>query len=573
MTDERAAIWQAVARLCGAISAQMDPPAIVETAVEGARQLPGVGAAKWRPHDAEPAPSTPGPSTLELSTPHGVLELRCSDPGVAGELREPCTVLAQQLEKALDHAATYTSLEELVAKEMTHAVEQEQAIRLVLDSMREGLIVCSLDGRLTATRSAVVSDWLGQAPDDVLLWQYLFTDPTSQQTCQLAFEQIAEDVLPFEVSASLMPERVQREERVFALGYRQVHREGRFSELLVTLDDITLELARKHAEDQHRELPGIVGHLVRDRQGFRAFLEASAGQIAAMTSESDHVELVRTLHTLKGNSALYGMASFARLVHEVEDRAVSDEAALLSEDTKRLEDAWQANLELLKVFLEESTADEIHLAREEYDDFVDLLFDASPEELAERVRLWPYPRVGPMLTHLAQQAHRIAKNLGKVCEVNVTHDGLRVPERVLRPLLGSLVHVVRNAVEHGLESPEERRAAGKRGCARIEIAEKLGEQQLTICIADDGRGIDWSAIQKRAKRLGLRCATHEERVTALFHDGLSTRERVTEISGRGVGLAACRHAWTALGGTVEIESTAGHGTKFRFSVPLQALQA
>jgi two-component system chemotaxis sensor kinase CheA len=139
------------------------------------------------------------------------------------------------------------------------------------------------------------------------------------------------------------------------------------------------------------------------------------------------------------------------------------------------------------------------------------------------------------------------------------------------PFWGAFVHVVRNAVDHGLEDPETRAAIGKAipriGLRTYEIVEGAAGQ-LILEISDDGRGIRWEAVAAKAAKVGLPHATRDDLAAALFAEGLSTRDAVTETSGRGVGLGAVREACAALGGRIEVESTSGVGTTFRFRFPL-----
>jgi two-component system chemotaxis sensor kinase CheA len=101
----------------------------------------------------------------------------------------------------------------------------------------------------------------------------------------------------------------------------------------------------------------------------------------------------------------------------------------------------------------------------------------------------------------------------------------------------------------------------------------LNERHFTIEFADDGRGIDWARVAEKAKARGLAAATHSDLVEALFADGLSTREAVTEHSGRGVGLSAIRAACRKLGGKVEVESQPNKGSLFRFIWPAAVVTA
>jgi len=130
---------------------------------------------------------------------------------------------------------------------------------------------------------------------------------------------------------------------------------------------------------------------------------------------------------------------------------------------------------------------------------------------------------------------------------------------------------VRNAVDHGIEPREERLAGGKPENGKLSLSALLEGQVLVIELQDDGRGIAWERIRDKARSLGLPHMTREDLCEAIFADGVSTAERVSDVSGRGVGMAAIRAATQALGGSIAIESTPRQGTTFRFEFPATAI--
>ena len=140
------------------------------------------------------------------------------------------------------------------------------------------------------------------------------------------------------------------------------------------------------------------------------------------------------------------------------------------------------------------------------------------------------------------------------------------PER-WAPVFAALPHVVRNALDHGLEVPEERLQAGKTSCGRLTLSVAVEGNEVVLVIEDDGRGIDWDRIRLLADQRGLPATTEEDLVAALFSDGLTTRTEATELSGRGVGTAAVRQAIQGIGGEVRVESEPGRGTRFVFRAP------
>jgi two-component system chemotaxis sensor kinase CheA len=145
---------------------------------------------------------------------------------------------------------------------------------------------------------------------------------------------------------------------------------------------------------------------------------------------------------------------------------------------------------------------------------------------------------------------------------------VRLDPRRWEPVWADLVHVVRNAVDHGIEAPEVRSAAGKPARPRLKLSARLVAQALVVEIEDDGAGIDWQAVRASAARAKLAHETEADLTAALFSDGLTTREQVTGMSGRGVGLAAVRRQVEQRGGSLQLTSRNGAGTAFRFTFPV-----
>ena len=147
-----------------------------------------------------------------------------------------------------------------------------------------------------------------------------------------------------------------------------------------------------------------------------------------------------------------------------------------------------------------------------------------------------------------------------------------MPREGLSAFWSTFVHVVRNAVDHGLEPPEERRAAGKSENGLVTLSTRLEKSLVAIRVADDGRGIDWNQVSERARAKGLPNETRHDLEEAIFSDGVSTRDAATETSGRGVGLSAVRAVVAEMGGSIEIQSAQGRGTEFTFLFPILKLR-
>lgn len=186
-------------------------------------------------------------------------------------------------------------------------------------------------------------------------------------------------------------------------------------------------------------------------------------------------------------------------------------------------------------------------------------------DAALSVRLAPFDEA---CQGLGRAVHDIATATGKSAGL-VSRDGaVELDRRVLETVREALLHLVRNAVDHGLELPDERERKGKPREGTVTISAELSGDLVRIGVSDDGRGIDWSKVRAAARRLGLAEPKDQAELSELlFAPGLSGAEQITEVSGRGVGLDVVRNKVRELRGTVELVETK-EGTRFLLVVPV-----
>ena len=163
----------------------------------------------------------------------------------------------------------------------------------------------------------------------------------------------------------------------------------------------------------------------------------------------------------------------------------------------------------------------------------------------------------------------VARDVGKLAQLVVTGEEVEADRVVVEALREPLLHLVRNAVDHGLETGAERTAAGKPEQGTISLTVTLRGDRLRVAIADDGRGLDLGAIRRALAQRGRAVPGDPGSLArTIFDDGLSTREQATTLSGRGVGLGIVRVSVERVGGTVEVSTIEGQGTTFVLEVPL-----
>ncbi len=185
------------------------------------------------------------------------------------------------------------------------------------------------------------------------------------------------------------------------------------------------------------------------------------------------------------------------------------------------------------------------------------------------VRMVPLRQVFDKVSRVVRKLRR---DLDKDVELEIRGADTELDKLIVETLVDPLMHVVRNALDHAIESPDERRAGGKSATGSITIDAFGRGSHVVLAVRDDGRGIDPTAIRALAEEQGLvepgELLSEKETFDLIFAPGFSTRSEVTGTSGRGVGMDVVRSNLSALGGVVEIESTVGRGTTISMTLPI-----
>ncbi|HWB82396.1 MAG TPA: ATP-binding protein, partial [Nannocystaceae bacterium] len=216
-------------------------------------------------------------------------------------------------------------------------------------------------------------------------------------------------------------------------------------------------------------------------------------------------------------------------------------------------------------------ANTIEIGRGDYESLLAALHERRPfPEIARMLAAWALEPMALRLARVAEQSRRIARRVGKgELDIEIRDHDLRLDPALWSSFWSSFIHVVRNAVDHGLERADERVRAGKPERARLLLESRIDDGELVIAIEDDGRGIDLHALTAAAARFGIAARTPEQALAAMFHDGVTTASTSSEVSGRGIGMGAVRSACAALGGRVVTRSEPGKYTRFEFRFPPQ----
>ncbi|MEY4577971.1 MAG: hypothetical protein RL701_2674, partial [Pseudomonadota bacterium] len=467
-------------------------------------------------------------------------------------------------------------LEETVSLRTRDLDERNQAMRLVFDNVEQGFVTLDKAGRIGAERSAIFDSWFGLPAAETPFALHVGAQaPGFQFSFDLLWTQLIEGFLPLELNLAQLPSRVHTTSgKHYELAYRPIHQMGeQFEQVLVIVSDVTARVEKEQSDAEQAQIMALFENITNDRGGFKEFLDEASMLVERLITDKERdLKLVqRELHTLKGNFGMFELKPLARLVHGIESQCIESGEGIPAEQSTELQQAWLRFAEKARGFLG-SHPTAITVEQSELDALVAAVRSgASAQELSAQIARLSHEPVTPKLSRMGERARALAKRLGKApIEIQVQADGVRAAHDVTW-LWHVLPHAVNNSIDHGIDTPEQREAAGK-GIAKLRLSavERAGE--LIVEIEDNGQGIDWQRVRDKAARLGLRAATEDDLVDALFAQGLSTRDEASEVSGRGVGLSALREACREHAGHVKIISKRGSGTTLRItlSVPVAA---
>ena len=200
--------------------------------------------------------------------------------------------------------------------------------------------------------------------------------------------------------------------------------------------------------------------------------------------------------------------------------------------------------------------------------------DLLTSDLQQAVMATRMQPVSNIFSRLPRMVRDVAATCGKKVQLDISGGDTELDKTLLEAIRDPLTHIVRNAVDHGLESPEERAAAGKDETGRVHIHAQHEGGQVMVTLSDDGKGFDLERIAAKAIDKGLATADQVEMMSdrelanLAFHPGLSTAEAVTTVSGRGVGMDVVVQRVGEIGGAIDIDTTPGLGTTVTLRIPL-----
>lgn len=469
-----------------------------------------------------------------------------------------------------------------------------KAVQRLLDHADQGFLTIGRDLVADPQASAACEEMLGRDPVGVEIGELLMEDrPGDAREMAKILESVFDERNSYlrELKIELLPATFAVGGKSLSVSYKFVEASGR---LMLVITDVTEKTRLAEEVARERRRLELIVHAATEGEmfdsvveEFRLFATEELPQLAVDCHTSEgRQELFRPLHTYKGLLSQYGFHWTPRELHDLEQvlaepEWITAENAVQLLNPEPLLAGFERDMSVVSEALRgTSVIDRGERSRKlaELGESARLLLsgperDELPSRASEIVQ--SVAEIGMIDVKAALELYgrgvpALGARLNKfVRPVVVNGDDVALPPERFANFCRSLVHVFRNAVDHGVELPGERIEAGKPDHATIEVEVREEPAGIVIEISDDGRGVDRTMLELKLMEAGVSQSDAESLslTDLVFREGLSCREDASDISGRGVGLAAIRNEVEAFGGSVGVQSQAGVGTTFRFTLP------
>ncbi len=496
-----------------------------------------------------------------------------------------------ELQKTEEYAR---NLEKLVEARTAELRKVNQTLNAILDSLGQGFFTFNAEGVCGPVFTKACHDVLEGTPPGKKVVEMLHVPAAEVEQFSKWTEGMFKEFLPFDDMKGLGPNLFPHSQnRQVMLEYYPIRQDGAISEVVVVATDKTVEFEAQKALEAERQFASMVVKYMKNKDQFLQFLAsvrqscARLDQIAERAMQTPEVaESFRILHTLEGEAGTFSIRELRLMSRESQHvlepykdqgELNGGQLALYRESLKRLTASFETFLAENKDIIRLPAGDvtrTVEVATTLIEDFLKQVSRVpSGEALVKKGQdLFLKEPIEGRLKYFDGLMQTVAEKLGKkVRPLQIEGGNLRIYPEPYQKIFSAMVHAFRNAVDHGLEGPEDREFAGKDPAGSIVVKVSEKPDGLYLDIRDDGRGIDPAAIREKLKEKfpdrDFSKQSDGEVIQNVCMPGFSSRDSVGEFSGRGVGLDALREEVLSVGGTLFIESNVGLGTTLRIFIP------
>lgn len=487
------------------------------------------------------------------------------------------------------------NLEKLVEARTAELRKVNQTLNAILNSLGQGFFTFDVNGKCGDIYTKACESILEGIPKGREVTTVLGIPSGEVDNFQKWMESTFKELLPFDDLKVLGPSLYPHSKgRHVVLDFFPIRREDEtITDLVVVATDKTAEYQAQMDLEVERQFASMVIRYTKNKNQFVQFLASIRESLAKLKEmaaspllRTELAECFRILHTIEGEAGAFSLRELrmdARTVQQViepykNSQTISSEiqksfSDALDKMSTRYEDFLNLNQDLFQIPRGEVSRS-VELAYDDLEAFYKALERSNTDKaLREHFRqtFFKVP-IETRLRYFDGLVQSVAQRLGKAVKPLVIEGGdTRIFPEAYHNVCSSMVHAFRNAIDHGIEMPDEREFTGKNLAGEIKISVRLENGYMNITIKDDGKGIDPQVIREKLKEKfpdrDFSQQNDDEIIQNVCLPGFSSRDSIGEFSGRGVGLDALREEVLKVGGKMQIKSVIGQGTVIEIQIP------
>lgn len=486
--------------------------------------------------------------------------------------------MVKKIKMLLDDLKVYNSQLETIIKKRTKDLRRATALQgAMINSLNQGFFMIDEKFKIQEVFSRSMVDLLGLDFEKGKVCSYLSSESFDEKSAKFFLENIFKETIPFSSLRALAPGRIFKNGKALDLSIEVVRRKDEsILFVLFILNDVTEKLELEKRIEAEKNSGEIVLKIMSNQQNFLRMLNqlSSLFEVIERKNDVEKYELYRFAHTVKGAVLMYGLVDLAEEIHKYEDDIKTSNPDRLIEIKKMLCKSIDANFSIFftkyPFLIGEQDWRRVAPFKminiQSIRAFSGKLVGVDSELLADYNDQFIYTSIEETFNPLVEDIYAAALKLKKNVQVIVGDASAKIDPDLIAPHIPYLMHLTRNSIDHGIELEEERVRLGKVAHGLITISTSVGKREIRISISDDGKGIDTSLLIEKAQLNGMDISKKVNPVELIFEADLSTKEEVTEFSGRGVGLSAVREYFESVGGHVSVTTLVSSGTEFVITI-------
>ena len=516
------------------------------------------------------------------------------------------------LKKAHDALQDYATNLENKVEERTKEIEAEkEKVAALLNNMRQAVFSIDNNHKIVSPVSSFSKEVFGRDIEGTQVFNSIYKDLNQKEESYAQLKSalgtiFGEDDLQYDLMEDYFIQKAhykesdgEQKEKMLQFSYNPMYNKNdQLDKLMFIVEDVT-ELERLAAEKAAKDeeiaaINEIASSKISDVKTFilgaHLYIENSREPLQAYKGDhsksSNLGEIFRNLHTLKGNSRIFGLSRISQATHIVENDLVQiieevDEGKNIEDERiDKLFDGFIDIEETIEIYLEIGkrifsfgNADEITVKKGDIEEIQSLIGGQDVKKALYCIKKILFNSFLDECNKFKKMVGEIAEKLDKKAELTVSGEDIFLENKTLDLISDALTHILRNSIDHGIETIEKRKERNKEDFGTINILTKDINNTFEILIVDDGNGIDGDRVMNSAVKKGALAKekadamNDDDKVNLIFLPNLSTAESVSEVSGRGVGMDVVKSNIEKLGGNILVTSKLGEGTTFKISFP------